>query len=78
MRATNHRKSPAARFFLALALVILGIIGLALLPFGYACVGFSGNRIYWWISGLGALLDISVIFAAVRLNKKFLPDSNMR
>jgi hypothetical protein len=72
MRATrNPRKSTVSRFFLALALVILGIIGLVLLPFGYVCVGFSGDRTYLWISGLGALLDISVIFTAIRLNKKF-------
>jgi hypothetical protein len=66
-----HRiKNGYARSFIALTLVLLGIVGLGLIPFGYACVGFSGDRTYWWISGLGVAIVIGVVSLAVKLNKK--------
>jgi len=66
---TNGGKSIVPRLFAALILVLVGIAGLALIPLGYACVGFSGNRAFWWMSVLGAAVDILVIHLAVRLNK---------
>ena len=53
----------------ALLLVLVGIVGLVVIPFGYVCVGFAGDRTYWWITGFGVGIDLSVVYVAWTLNR---------